>query len=145
MSPKSLSKRRWPNDLFNSDLSCALGPCPACRGLPCLWALHCRGRGRDIAANSSLDDAVAAIEAAWKQEGQPQQVVMLGDILGATPCNAACAWLSLHPEINACGLTGVSVPMMLKAFTYRELSPQELVEKLADTVSRLARPLPPVA
>ena len=35
--------------------------------------------------------------------------------------------------------------MMLKAFTYRELSPQELVEKLADTVSPSCAPLAPVA
>jgi PTS system ascorbate-specific IIA component len=97
----------------------------------------------DIAANSSLDDAVATIETIWKQEGCPQQVVLLGDILGATPCNAACAWLSLHPEIRARGLTGVSVPMMLKAFTYRELPPEELVEKLADTVSPSCAPLAP--
>ena len=47
-----------------------------------LHAVACHAFGRyiaevvvaDIAANSSLDDAVAAIEAAWKQEGQPQQV-----------------------------------------------------------------------
>ena len=116
-----------------------------------LHAVACHAFGRyiaevvvaDIAANSSLDDAVATIETVWKQEGCPQQVVLLGDILGATPCNAACAWLSLHPEIRARGLTGVSVPMMLKAFTYRELAPEELVEKLADTVSLSCAPLAP--
>ena len=118
-----------------------------------LHAVACHAFGRyiaevvvaDIAANSSLDDAIATIETTWKQEGRPQQVVLLGDILGATPCNAACAWLSLHPEIHARGLTGVSVPMMLKAFTYRELAPEELVEKLADTVSPSCAPLTPAA
>ncbi|MBU3725560.1 MAG: hypothetical protein FGM18_08635 [Burkholderiaceae bacterium] len=114
-----------------------------------LHAVACHTFGRyiadvvvaDIAANSSLDDAITTIETVWKQEGKPGQVVILGDILGATPCNAACAWLGLHPEIEARGLTGVSVPMMLKALTYRELAPGVLVEKLADTVSPSCAPI----
>ena len=114
-----------------------------------LHAVACHAFGRyiadvvvaDIAANSSLDESIATIETVWKQEGQPRQVVLLGDILGATPCNAACAWLGLHPEIEAHGLTGVSVPMMLKALTYKELAPAALVEKLADTVSPSCAPM----
>ena len=114
-----------------------------------LHAVACHAFGRyiadvvvaDIAANSSLDEAVATIETVWKQEGRPSQVVLLGDILGATPCNAACAWLGLHPVIEAHGLTGVSVPMMLKALTYKELAPSALVEKLADTVSPSCAPM----
>ena len=116
-----------------------------------LHAVACHAFGRyiadvvvaDIAANSSLDEAVATIETVWKQEGRPSQVVLLGDILGATPCNAACAWLSLHPEVEAHGLTGVSVPMMLKALTYKELAPAALVDKLADTVSPSCAPMTP--
>ena len=46
-----------------------------------------------------------------------------------------------HPEIEAHGLTGVSVPMMLKALTYKELAPAALVEKLADTVSPSCAPM----
>lgn len=114
-----------------------------------LHAVACHTFGRyiadvvvaDISANSSLDEAVATIESIWKQEGRPDRVVLLGDILGATPCNAACAWLGLHPEIEAHGLTGVSVPMMLKALTYRDLGPAALVEKLADTVSPSCAPM----
>ncbi|MBU3719849.1 MAG: hypothetical protein FGM22_03680 [Burkholderiaceae bacterium] len=114
-----------------------------------LHAVACHAFGRyiaevvvaDIAANASLDDAISTIETVWKQEGKPKEIVLLGDILGATPCNAACGWLALHPELNARGLTGVSVPMMLKAMTYRELPPAELVERLADTVSPSCAPL----
>lgn len=114
-----------------------------------LHAVACHAFGRyiadvvvaDIAANSSLDEAVATIESVWRQEGRPDRVVLLGDILGATPCNSACAWLGLHPEIEARGLTGVSVPMMLKALTYKELPPQALIEKLADTVSPSCAPM----
>ena len=80
-----------------------------------LHAVACHAFGRyipevivaDIAANSSLDDATAFIERLWIAEGRPNQVLLMADILGATPSNAASAWLSLHPELQAKGLTGV--------------------------------------
>lgn len=108
-----------------------------------LHAVACHAFGRyipevivaDVAANSSLDDATAFIERLWITEGRPDQVLLMADILGATPSNAASAWLSLHPELQAKGLTGVSVPMMLKALTYRELSPTDLAKKLADCIA----------
>lgn len=108
-----------------------------------LHAVACHAFGRyiaevlvaDIAASSSLDEAIATIESIWIKEGKPTSVVVLADILGATPSNAASAWLSLHPDINARGLTGVSVPMMLKALTYRELPADKLCEKLSDCIA----------
>lgn len=116
-----------------------------------LHAVACHAFGRyiaevavaDISANSSLDEAVAAIETTWIAEGRPGEVLLLADILGATPSNAACAWLSLHRDIKACGLTGVSVPMMLKAFTYRDLSAAQLAEKLEDCVAPSCASLTP--
>ncbi len=108
-----------------------------------LHAVACHAFGRyipevivaDIAANSSLDDASAFIERIWIAEGRPNQILLMADILGATPSNAASAWLSIHPELDAKGLTGVSVPMMLKAFTYRELPPTDLAAKLSDCIA----------
>lgn len=108
-----------------------------------LHAVACHAFGRyiaevavaDIAANSSLAEAVSVIENTWVAEGRPQEVILLADILGATPSNAASAWLGQHRDLHACGLTGVSVPMMLKAFTYRDLSARELTEKLADCIA----------
>jgi mannose/fructose-specific phosphotransferase system component IIA len=108
-----------------------------------LHAVACHAFGRyvaevtvaDISANASLDEAVATIETIWMAEGRPGEVMLLADLLGATPSNAASAWLGLHHDIKACGLTGVSVPMMLKAFTYRELAVDKLAEKLSDCVA----------
>ena len=108
-----------------------------------LHAVACHAFGRyigdvvvaDIAANSSLDEATATIEKIWRQEGRPQEVLLLADLLGATPSNAASAWLSVHHYIQAHGLTGVSVPMLLKALTYREMPAQALAVKLADCIA----------
>lgn len=108
-----------------------------------LHAVACHAFGRyvgdvvvaDIEANASLDDATATIEKVWRQEGSPHNVLLLADLLGATPSNAASAWLSLHHDLSAHGLTGVSVPMLLKALTYREIPAQTLATKLADCIA----------
>jgi PTS system ascorbate-specific IIA component len=118
-----------------------------------LHAVACHAFGRyiadvlvaDISANSSLDEATATIEKIWIDEGRPTEVLLLADLLGATPSNAAAAWMSLHPELHVTGLTGVSVPMMLKALTYRDLPAQQLAEKLADCVAPNCAPISPAA
>jgi mannose PTS system EIIA component len=89
----------------------------------------------DVPANASLDEAAALVEEVWLQEGRPQEVIVMADLLGATPANAASAWLSIHPELHACGVTGVSVPMVLKALTYRDLPSEELCRKLSDAIT----------
>ena len=116
-----------------------------------LHAVACHAFGRyipdvlvaDIAANASLDEAAAAIEKIWIEEGRPAEVLLLADLLGATPSNAASAWMSIHPEIEVKGLTGVSVPMMLKALTYRHLSAKQLADKLADCIAPNCAPISP--
>lgn len=116
-----------------------------------LHAVACHAFGRyiadvlvaDISANASLDDATATIEKIWIQEGRPSQVLLMADLLGATPCNAASAWMSLHPEIKVTGVTGVSVPMMLKALTYRDLPIEQLATKLADCIAPNCAPIHP--
>lgn len=108
-----------------------------------LHAVACHAFGRyiadvtvvDISANSSLDEATAAIENAWIGERRSDNVVLMADLLGATPSNAVSAWLSLHRDIQARGITGVSVPMMLRALTYRELDPDTLVSRLQECMA----------
>jgi mannose PTS system EIIA component len=118
-----------------------------------LHAVACHAFGRyiadvvvvDVSANASLDEATSLIEGVWINEGRPNEVLVMSDLLGATPANAASAWLSLHPELNACGLTGVSVPMMLKSLTYRHLPAQELAEKLSDCIAPSCARIEPAA
>jgi len=118
-----------------------------------LHAVACHAYGRyisdvlvaDISANASLDDGVALIETLWVREGRPGNVILLTDLLGATPSNCACAWMSLHQDIQVKGITGVSVPMMLKAMTYHALSAPELRQKLDDCIAPNSIDLEPPA
>ena len=118
-----------------------------------LHAVACHAYGRyvsnvlvaDISANSSLDDGIALIETLWAREGRPSSRLVLTDLLGATPSNCACAWMALHQDLQIQGISGVNVPMMLKAMTYHELAAPELREKLADCIAPICADLEPPA
>jgi PTS system ascorbate-specific IIA component len=57
---------------------------------------------------------------------QGKGVLVLTDIFGATPSNIACRLLEPgHVE----GLSGVNLPMLIKALTYRESPMDVLIEK----------------
>ena len=57
---------------------------------------------------------------------QGQGVLVMTDIFGATPANIACRLLE-PGRIE--GISGISLPMLIKALSYREASMHELIEK----------------
>jgi mannose PTS system EIIA component len=57
---------------------------------------------------------------------QGQGALILTDIFGATPSNIACKLLAPG---RVEGISGVSLPMLIKALSYRELDLAELTEK----------------
>jgi PTS system ascorbate-specific IIA component len=57
---------------------------------------------------------------------QGHGVLILTDIFGATPSNIACKLLD---EGRIEGISGVNLPMLIRALTYRERPMTELIEK----------------
>ena len=57
---------------------------------------------------------------------QGRGVLVMTDIFGATPSNIACRLLEVG---KVEGVSGVNLPMLIRALTYRELSMPELIEK----------------
>ena len=57
---------------------------------------------------------------------QGDGVLVMTDIFGATPANIACRLL--EPG-RVEGVSGINLPMLVKALTYRELPMQTLIEK----------------
>ncbi len=55
-----------------------------------------------------------------------QGVLILSDMYGATPCNVVCGLLK-PGQVE--GLAGVSLPMLIRALTYRDEPLSTLVEK----------------
>ena len=57
---------------------------------------------------------------------QGQGVLVMTDIFGATPANITCRLLE-PGRIE--GISGINLPMLIKALSYREASMNELIEK----------------
>jgi PTS system ascorbate-specific IIA component len=72
---------------------------------------------------------------------QGQGVLVLTDIFGATPSNIAARLLKPG---RVEGLSGVNLPMLIRALTYREESLEDLIEKASsgatDGVRRMEHP-----
>ena len=78
----------------------------------------------------TMDDDPEAIlpqaEELVKQLDQGQGVLVLSDILGATPCNVATRLL-VPGRVE--GISGVTLPMLIRALTYREDALASVTEK----------------
>lgn len=79
-----------------------------------------------ITVHDSPDSILIQAQELIKQLDQGQGVLVLSDIYGATPCNVACRLLVPgHVEV----VSGVNVPMLVRALNYRHESLAALVDK----------------
>jgi mannose PTS system EIIA component len=82
----------------------------------------------DVPAGATLEEAEAAARAAVAALGD-QEVLMLVDVFGATPCNAA---LRVSDGVRTRVVAGVNVPMLWRALCYREEPLERLVSRAVD-------------
>jgi len=69
----------------------------------------------DVPSDQAVSDSVAALrQAVTRFAGAP--LLLLTDMLGATPCNVGRQLLETHPGRM---LSGVNLPMLLRAVTYQ--------------------------
>ena len=69
----------------------------------------------DVKADETLEDGLAGVRVAMAQLTEPQMLV-LTDVFGATPCNVA---QRIVDGSRSRLVAGVSLPMLLRAVTYR--------------------------
>ncbi|GAB4217098.1 MAG: PTS fructose transporter subunit IIA [Rhodoferax sp.] len=79
----------------------------------------------DVPPNASVDDSLAHARDVLAQLHQPQ-VLVLADVFGATPCNIAQKLID-NPRCQL--ITGVNLPMLLRACTYRNEGLDALVAR----------------
>ncbi|MEQ1591002.1 MAG: PTS fructose transporter subunit IIA [Thiobacillaceae bacterium] len=84
----------------------------------------------DFMGHADPDERTAILQARIAELDQGGGVLVLADIYGATPCNTLCRLLAPdHVE----GVTGVNLPMLLKALNYRNSMPLlQLVERIVN-------------
>ncbi|MGA8514586.1 MAG: PTS fructose transporter subunit IIA [Burkholderiaceae bacterium] len=95
---------------------CALHVFPDCSAL--VTAL-------DIQPNAPRDESLAQARILLAQRHEPS-ALLLTDIFGATPSNIA---LELADGVNTRLITGVNLPMLLRAITYRHESLEALINR----------------
>jgi PTS system mannose-specific IIA component len=83
----------------------------------------------DVQPNLSPDETLATARIAMDQLVQPEHVrgvLVLADIFGATPSNVA---QKLVDGVNSRLITGVNLPMLLRAVSYRHEALDTLVSR----------------
>jgi PTS system ascorbate-specific IIA component len=83
----------------------------------------------EVLSVSSTDDPQNLLPAAREQIARldtGEGVVVFSDIYGATPCNLACKLLQSG---RVEGISGVNLPMLVRAFTYRTRGMETLLKK----------------
>ena len=84
----------------------------------------------DFRGHADPDEWQHIVQARISVLDQGDGVLVLADVYGATPCNTLCRVLTpSHVE----GVTGVNLPMLLKALNYRDSLPLlDLVERIVN-------------
>jgi PTS system ascorbate-specific IIA component len=80
----------------------------------------------DVPSSSGADEVEQALRE--RLEGVPagESVLILADVLGATPCNAA---MRVADGVRARVVTGVNVPMLWRTLCYQHEDLERLVER----------------
>ena len=84
----------------------------------------------DFRGHADPDEWQHILQARIASLGQGEGVLVMADVYGATPCNTLCRVLApSHVE----GVSGVNLPMLLKALNYRGTLPLlPLVERIVN-------------
>ena len=80
----------------------------------------------DVQPNMPSDETLAAARMTLSMLNTPSTLV-LTDLFGATPCNVA---QKLVDGVNSRLITGVNLPMLMRAVTYRQESMDALVARV---------------
>lgn len=80
----------------------------------------------DVQPNMPTDETLAAAKLSMSMLDTPQTLI-LADLFGATPCNIA---QKLCDGADTRLITGVNVPMLMRAVTYRHESMDALVARV---------------
>jgi PTS system ascorbate-specific IIA component len=81
----------------------------------------------DVIADTPIEKIRQQLEETVAQVDTGEGVLILTDLYGATPANVASPLTSAHVKV----VTGVSLPMLLRAVTYRAESLERVAEKAA--------------
>ncbi len=83
----------------------------------------------DVLESQKKEQVAERLQHLWEASGRPANVLILTDLLGATPANGVSAWMA-HSPCESAGVAGVSLPMLLRALTHRDEPPTALAQRI---------------
>ena len=86
-----------------------------------------------VTEDKDLDSVTKELEEVYKKLKNEKGVIILTDIRGGTPSNAAAALLVREDDILA--LSGYNMPLLLELFTNRDLEMEDLKKGLYEAFS----------
>lgn len=92
----------------------------------------------DVDAQISLQKAQQVLDAHQRADAG---VLILTDVVGATPCNIA---QQLHSSAPMALLAGVNLPMLIRALNYRQESVPQMLERASEGARRGIVSLKPI-
>lgn len=84
----------------------------------------------DVPAHEAPEATLAAAQALLAAAPALPQTLVLTDVLGATPCNVAQRLVQARSDCSL--VTGVNLPMLLRALCYRHEALDTLVSRAVD-------------
>lgn len=85
---------------------------------------------QDVPAHEAPEDSLAQAQALLAQQAPAGALLVLTDVLGATPCNVAQRLVQARADSRL--VTGVNLPMLLRALCYRQEALDSLVSRAVD-------------
>lgn len=99
----------------------------------------------DVAAHWDAAQVQAAVDAALARWPVAEEVLVLTDVAGATPCNGVQAALAAHARAGAAVVAGTSVPMLWRAACHRQRPLAELLPRVLEIGAQAAADVTPRA
>ena len=72
----------------------------------------------DVLPSQSPKKIAKLLQKEWVKKECPESIVVLTDVIGATPSNGLHLWLS-NSLVNYKGLAGVNIPILLSAMNHK--------------------------
>ena len=72
----------------------------------------------DVLENQSPEQVSNFLHQEWTKRNSPKSIIVLTDIIGATPSNGLHMWLSKN-LVAYRGIAGVNVPILLSALSHK--------------------------
>ncbi len=83
----------------------------------------------DVLPSQSPETVSYFLHLEWVKKNRPKSIIVLTDIVGATPSNGLHHWLSQN-LVDYKGVAGINIPMLLSAITHKDEGLESIFKRI---------------